>query len=225
MVRARDKMGYNGTSMKYFPSRTHAHQKGASSIELALLLPILLLCFLGLVQVIVFMQSSTATQYAAFMASRSFQVYGDRALKEIAYRKVQSYPYTHTDQHIVEASAEKRIFESLSWEQRRISQLDGQDFLQRVYLDGDDISYNHSQANTSAGAVRINYLGCTQGSTCDNAQGVETTYCAPIVFPGISFLFALSTQKDPCKVQQLGLSYSGLAITKGVSLGREPITP
>ncbi|MEZ4704644.1 MAG: TadE/TadG family type IV pilus assembly protein [Bdellovibrionota bacterium] len=199
--------------------------RGTSSIELALLLPILLLCFTAVVQIIIYIQSSTATQYAAFMAARSFQVYGNRTLKEIQYRKTQSYPYTHPDQTIVEASAEKRIFESLSWEQRRIRQADQKDFLLRAYFDGDDVSYNHPSALGVGGAVRVNFLGCAQGAGCPAGAGVETTYCVPIVFPGLSEIFSLVKKEYPCKVQQMGISYDGIAITKTVRLERMPITP
>ena len=92
---------------------------GQGTTELALLLPILFLMFFGFVQVVIFLQSSTMTQYASFIAARSFQVYGDRNLKSINYYKVTSPPYTNEGQAIAEAAAESVMFESLMWEQRQ----------------------------------------------------------------------------------------------------------
>lgn len=195
--------------------------KGQSALELALLLPVLFLLFFGAVQIIIYIQSSTATQYAAFVAARSFQVYGDRTLGEIQYRKVASYPKTNTQQTAVEAAAEMVIFESLLWENARIHRNSSIDLFNRVYEDGNDVTYNATNFS-SGGAVKVNLL-CSNPGGCEDGQGVEVTYCAPFVFPGTEILFSKVGKENPCKVERFGKSYGGLALSKKVLLGREPL--
>jgi Flp pilus assembly protein TadG len=97
--------GYN------YMMRQLKKNSGQGTTELALLLPVLFLMFFGAVQIIIFLQSSTMTQYASFVSARAFQVYGDRNLKSINYYKVASLPYTNDGQTIAEAAAESVIFE------------------------------------------------------------------------------------------------------------------
>ncbi len=195
---------------------------GQGTTELALLLPILFLMFFGAVQVIIFLQSSTMTQYASFVAARSFQVYGDRNLKSIHYPKVSSPPYTNEGQTIAEASAEAVIFESLMWEHRRIKVLNNANYLERVYEDGNNISYNSKPSEQSSGVVHVNFL-CGSSNGCDMGSGVEVQYCMPIVFPGVDYLFEAIKSKSPCTVTQNGRTYSGVAISQKTEFGREPV--
>ncbi len=203
--------------------RYRQHQKGVATLELALLFPILMLTFLSIVQLVIYMQSAIATQYASFMAARSYQVYGDRTLKDIGYRRVDTLPYTNEDQTIAEATAEKVLMESLLWEQRKIKVPSDLSFLNRYYEDGIDHQYEGNTSLTSDGAIRVNFLGCTQPGGCAKGLGTEVTYCLPIVFPGIDHLFASAKKDWPCKSTRFGEDYSGLAITYKTTLGREPI--
>src|SRR5258706_6838973 len=95
--------------------------QGTAMLELGMLCPILVALFLAIVQIVIYLQSSTATQYAAFMAARAYQVYCDKALGEIGYDHVREHPYTNRDQTIADAAAEKVIFDRLLWAHRRIS--------------------------------------------------------------------------------------------------------
>ncbi len=199
--------------------------KGASVVEFALLMPIIFLLFLAFTEIILFFQSASVTELAAFSAARSFQVYGDRDLGSIDYSHGQSSPYTNNQQSIAEASAEKVIFESLMWEHAKIK-LDGPDLLsnQRSYYDGNHVQYDGSSLSNTDGSVGINYIGC-RGQDCAQGTGVKVYYCLPIVFPGAKILFAGALKKYPCKGQSMGRSYQGIAIQRQAYLGREPVSP
>lgn len=194
---------------------------GQGTTELALLLPILFGLFLGAVQLIIFLQSLTMTQYASFMAARSFQVYGDRTLDSIGYQKISSPPYTNEGQSIVEATAEAILFESLMWEQKRVKILDPANYLHRVYQDANNTTYGSNQMETSTGAVHVNFL-CS-GENCEEGSGVDVTYCMPIVFPGIAFFFEAAKKDYPCKITQDGQTYSGVMVSHRTQFGREPV--
>lgn len=193
-------------------------------LELALLLPIIVTIFLSFVQIIIYLQSSTVTQYAASAAARAYQVYGARTLETIHYRRTRGAPFTNSQQTIVEAAAEKIIFESLLWERRKISLDSGVASanaaisLHRVYKDGNDLSINGGSDASSDGVVRVNLI--TNRSPFE--QGVRVTYCMPIVFPGLDTLFSLVKEKYPCHVHTLGSNYSGVAILREAYFGREP---
>lgn len=193
---------------------------GQATTELALLLPILFCLFFGAVQVIIYLQSATMTQYASYVAARSFQVYGNRNLGSINYRKVASAPFTNESQTIAEAAAETVMFESLMWEQRRIKVLDQVNYLNRVYEDGNNELQGGQFAQTSTGVVQVKFV--CDSSSCDSGAGVEVQYCMPIAFPGISYLFEAVKGEDPCKVTQDGRTYSGVAISHATYFGREP---
>ncbi|MCB1196848.1 MAG: TadE/TadG family type IV pilus assembly protein [Bdellovibrionota bacterium] len=195
---------------------------GQASLELALLFPLLFLLFFGGIQIIIYIQSATAVQYAAFSSARAFQVYGDRKLADIGYRKIASHPKTNADQTIAEAAAEMVIFESLMWEQSRIDQRSSLDIFNRVYEDGNDLSYNRGASYASGGAVKVN-LHCAHPGGCENGEGVTVTYCMPFVFPGVDLFFAAREKEYPCKVQRFGRSYNGVALSKSIFLGREPL--
>jgi len=198
--------------------------KGVASVELALAFPLIFLLFLALVQIIIYIQSSTATQYAAFAAARAFQVYGDRTLASIAYPHVQGLQMTNSEQSVAEAAAEKVIFESLLWENTRIHVEGNYMSLRRVYEDGTHHVYD-SQSVGGEGSVAVNFLGCGGREACDGGTGVEVRYCVPIVFPGAKALFGGSMRRWPCKATRRGRLVQGLSITKRVDLAREPLTP
>lgn len=202
--------------------RTKTFQSGQASLELALLLPLLFILFFGGIQVIIYIQSSSAVQYAAFSSARSFQVYGDRTLGDIGYRKLASHPKTNAEQTTAEATAEMIIFESLMWEQNRIDQRSSIDIFNRVYEDGNDVTYNQASSEASGGAVKVN-LHCSNPGGCENGEGVTVTYCAPFVLPGTDFLFAQTESEYPCKMQRFGRDYNGVALSKSILLGREPL--
>jgi len=193
---------------------------GQGTTELALLLPILFLMFFGAVQIIIFLQSSTMTQYASFVSARAFQVYGDRNLNSINYYKVASPPYTNPGQSIAEAAAEAVLFESLMWEQRRVKVLNNANYLIRVYEDGNNTGYGDGFSEQSTGVVHVNFL-CGSNS-CDSGSGVEVRYCMPIAFPGIDNFFEAVKGESPCTVTQGGRTYSGIAISQRTEFGREP---
>lgn len=195
---------------------------GQGTTELALLLPVLFLMFFGAVQIVIFLQSSTMTQYASFVSARAFQVYGDRNLQSIHYAKVASLPYTNPGQTIAEAAAESVIFESLMWEQRRVKVLDQSNYLRRVYEDGNNTMHSGGFAQSSTGVVQVNFL-CGSSQGCDEGSGVEVQYCMPIVFPGIDHFFETVKGESPCKVTQDGRTYSGVAISSKTQFGREPV--
>lgn len=195
---------------------------GQGTTELALLLPILFLMFFGFVQVVIFLQSSTMTQYASFVAARSFQVYGDRNIKSINYYKITSPPYTNEGQAIAEAAAEAVMFESLMWEQRRVKVLSDGNYLLRVYQDGNNTSYNGAFSQQSSGAVQVNFL-CGSSNGCDSGTGVEVQYCMPIAFPGIDKFFEAIKGESPCTITQGNRTYSGIAISQKTQFGREPV--
>lgn len=206
------------------PLRTQTSKKAQSTLEFALLLPVLFTMFVGSIQILVYIQSSVATQYAAFISARSFQVHGDRTLGDIGYRKVASSPKTNNQQTIAEAAAEMVIFESLMWEQSRIDVRSSVDRLDRVYEDGNDMVYSGFQSQSSGGAVKVS-LHCSNQNGCENGQGVTVSYCAPIVFPGARLLYAQAKREYPCTVSRAGRSYDGLMMSKTILMGREPMEP
>ena len=199
------------------------YRQGQGTTELALLLPALAALFFGAVQVVIFLQSSTMTQYASFVSARAFQVYGDRTLEEINYQKLASAPFTNKDQTIAEAAAEAVIFESLLWEQRRIDVQDTINFLNRVYEDGNNVTYSGFPVENTPGVVQVNFRCSSAG--CEDGTGVDVSYCMPIVFPGIEFFFEAVKEESPCETIQAGRSYSGVMITKRTEFGREPVEP
>jgi hypothetical protein len=189
-------------------------------VELAMLAPLLAILFFGMVQLVVLFQSSLVTQYGAFVAARSFQVYGRRTLDTISYPNVRDQPYTNSSQTIAEAAAEKVIFESLLWEHHRIEVAGGEEenSLRRFYKDGNDTSLNNVSGDPSQGAVRVNFL---ENYNTENEYGVEVTYCAPIRFPGTAIAFKASQKQQPCKNSR-GENYSGIPLVKKASFGIEP---
>lgn len=215
--------------MKLFLKRDlgrRTKSRGVATLELALLTPVLVLFSLGLVQLIIYLQSSTVTEYAAFAAARAFQVYGDRRLHEIDYPHVRELPFTNQDQTISEAAAEKVIFESLLWEHPNVVVDGGRFSLKRYYEDGIHHFYDDIGSSTSEGAIHVNFIGCKGGHGCpDGSGGVEVIYCLPMVFPGVDVLFSSVKKKWPCKVTSFGKEYSGVAISKAESLGRMTMEP
>jgi len=187
-------------------------ERGASTVEFGLLVPVLFTLFLAIVQITIYIQSSIATQYAAFLAARSYQVYGTKKLGEIGYKRVESEPYTNSDQTIIEAAAEKSIFESLLWENRKIKITKEPGIMDRVYLDGNDLSKDGVSESATEGNVRVNALH----------DGVHVTYCAPIFAPGLSNLFSLASQTYPCKTTRGGFGKAGLAVIRTAKFGLEP---
>jgi hypothetical protein len=199
--------------------RNRGRREGAqATLELSLLVPILFLLFLSLTQIVIYLQSSTATQYAAFAAARAYQVYGQRTLESINYPRVRSLPYTTGEQTIAEAVAEKIIFEGLMWEhQKSIDVQGGASSLDRYYKDGIDTSVDSTSTQQNEGAVRINFL---------KGRGAQITYCMPIMAPGIAKIFSLVKEKYPCKNSGAGRNYDGVAITQQALFGVEPeVTP
>lgn len=193
-------------------------------VELALVFPLLFLLFLSFTQIIIFLQSLTATEYAAFVAARSFQVYGDKTLGDIQYPHVTSSPFTNSQQTIAEAAAEKVIFESLVWENKRIKLQNTAEPLSRIYEDGNHATYHsNGGVGNAPGAVHVEFKGCAQGSACEGGLGVKVHYCLPIVFPFLETFFESSTKQWPCKGQALGRSYNGIAISREALLGRMPL--
>ena len=185
---------------------------GASTVEFGLLVPILFTLFLAIVQIILLVQSSIATQYAAFLSARAYQVYGTKKLGEIGYKHLRAEPYTNSDQTIVEAAAEKMIFESLAWENGKIHLIGESKNMDRVYLDGNDLARNGVHEAPTDGTVRVNAL----------PDGVAVTYCLPLFAPGLSKIFSLAIKKYPCKNTRTGFGGVGLAVVRTAQFGLEP---
>ena len=172
-------------------------------LELGLLTPVLFLLFLSLVQIVIYLQSSTVTQYAAFQAARAYQVYGSRTLSDI-----QTFSHIDGSQTIAEAAAEKVIFESLAWEHSKI-EVKGEPYsLERSYKDGNDLSINGVSATPSEGTVRVNLVDDHTG------QKAVVTYCMPIRVPGLEDMFHSLKEEYPCSNTRGSRSYSGIAIQK-----------
>ncbi|HLG18207.1 MAG TPA: TadE family protein [Bdellovibrionota bacterium] len=204
--------------MFQYSPRMRRAQSGAATLEVGMLVPILFLLFLGLVQIVIYLQSKTATQYAAFTAARAYQVYGDRTLKSVDYPHVREAPYTNDGQTIAEAAAEKVIFESLMWEHQNIdvaagSKKGGEPSLDRYYRDGNDLLKDGVSTVGSEGIVRVNLR---------TGLGAQVLYCLPIVFPGTEIFAGLAKKKYPCTVSRFGRHYSGIAIEEEALFGREP---
>jgi hypothetical protein len=212
---------------------TRKRENGTAVTELALLFPLLFAIFLGFVQVAIYMQSCSVVQYATFMAARAFQVYGDRQLGAIGYPHLLSAPKTNSEQTIAEAVAEKIIFESLVWERKKIFMPGTTLSLDRYYDDGNQAEYDGAGATASGsgGNVHVNFIGCKSpgDQICETGTALEVTYCLPIVFPGIDFLFEMSKKNNPdshgnpCKANRGNRPYTGIGITYRVTIDREPI--
>jgi Flp pilus assembly protein TadG len=192
--------------------RVPGRQRGTATLELALLVPILFLLFAGVVQLVIFLESSIAAQYAAFTAARAYQVYGTRTLESIGSKRLRSAPLTNAEQTIAEAAAEKVIFESLGWEYRNLEVAGGAYSFERAYRDGNDLSVNHVSSAPATGSVLLNVLA---------GQGVEVTYCMPIWSP-VGGLFDRVRKEAPCSPSRPGKSFHGVAITKAAGFGVEP---
>lgn len=195
---------------------------GVSTVEFALLVPLLFAAFAAIVQFVIYLQSSIVTNYASFAAARAFAVYGDRNLASIAYPYLRSEPFTNAQQTVAEAAAEKVVFESLLWEQRRLKVYGGQGSSERYYEDGNQAQYDGAGYANSAGAVQVNFIGCG-GESCETGTAVEVVYCMPIVFPGAKLFFSGAAREWPCKVSAFGRSYDGVAIAKKSYFPREPL--
>ena len=85
--------------------------------------------------------------------------------------------------------------------------------MDRYYNDGIDLGRDGVWHDQSQGTVRVNLL---------TNQGAQVTYCMPILFPGVDSLFALVKKEYPCHDSRIGRSYSGIAIVKKATFGREP---
>jgi len=188
-------------------------------VETALLMPILVTLFLAVMQLISYLQAATATQYAAFAAARAYQVYGKKTLGEMNYRRIREAPYTNRLQTIAEAAAEKVIFESLLWEHQNVVVGRGEQLplptetLDRYYRDGVDTLHDGRGTDATEGAVRVNFQAL---------QGVEVTYCMPVIVPALDSLFRLVKKTYGCKKTRSGRRYEGIAIRKVANFGREP---
>lgn len=188
------------------------------------MVPLLFIAFAGIVQLIIFLQSIIVTNYAAFAAGRAFHVYGNKKLSSIDYPHLREQPYTNKDQTISEAAAEKVIFESLLWENQRISM--GGDYRSndRYYQDGNQEQYDGQGISNTTGAVQVNFNGCQDDPDCKTGISLEVLYCMPVIFPGAELLFGSSKKKWPCKVNSFGKSYDGIGISKTSFFKREPLT-
>lgn len=198
-------------------SRTRSGgEEGVATLELAMLVPLLAILFGSIVQIVVYLQASTAAQYGAFVAARAYQVYGDRTLESIGYKRVgNSHEETNKEQTIAEAAAEKVIFESLLWENKNIRVEGGPASLDRYYKDGNDLIRNGvSSSSNNEGHVQVNLR---------EGQGADVTYCTPLLFPGIKTLFKLAQSNWPCTIRRLGNDVGGIAIKRKATFGREPL--
>lgn len=196
-----------------------------STVELALLTPVLFICFSGIVQLIIFLQSMIVANYASFAAGRAFHVYGDRTLESISYPYAGNDPYTDPKQTIAEAAAEKVMFESLLWEQSRIQVSGDARSQKRIYRDGAQALYDGARSSNQLGAVQINYKGCAGSKECERGTETEVLYCMPIVFLGADYLFSSAKKDWPCEVTAFGNTYKGIGIARSSFFRREPLEP
>ncbi len=201
--------------------------RGVTSLEMALLMPFVFLFLLFALQIAFIVVSHQLTQYAAYMAARSYLVYGPATLQTI------DYPYTAAklgsgggaglltrgSQSVAEATAEKILFESLPWEHHRITVTDENDwYMRRLYADGID----GGGASLNRGAVRVQF---GTDPVLHNVPGVELTYCMPVLFTGLDRFFSLWQSPNPCEqIRSIGLEKParGIPIQYAYYLGREP---
>ena len=201
-------------------SKTEKNNSGISSVEFALLVPISFGLFLSFIQLIIYLLSLISVEYAAFSAARSFRVYGDRTLGEIRTVNLRSEPYTNGNQVIAEAAAEKILFESLLWENKKIQAGNPDSPFGRTYSDGNQHFYQGSNVQSSSGNVYVEFIGCQKGANCASGTGVKVHYCLPIIFPSIDKVFSGVKESWPCTGKALGREFSGIAISKRIDLGR-----
>lgn len=146
-------------------------ESGQTMLETAMLLPWLFLIIFGIIEFTLYLYTRNVVNYAAYMAARSAVAYGERKLESIEYPVTGGGNETSSEQRIVEAMAEKIIFESLPWERRRIRQLEDPTaddyYRKRVYYD--------QRGNT--GGVRIEEINVT-----DKKASVKLLYCMPVHF-------------------------------------------
>jgi hypothetical protein len=220
--------------MRHLPLSSKHRQRGATALETALLIPFLFLFILYGLQIGFIFLSHQVTQYAAYMAARSYMVYGESGLSAI------DYPYsaqglgvgdeggllTSDRQSIAEAAAEKIIFESLPWEHTRIVVTDTNDwYMKRLYRDGVDASNS-----VNNGAVRVDF---GTDPAFHSFGGLRLTYCMPVLFPGLETFFtgnfsSLEDNANPCdnlrspSSSGFGDKVAAIPIQHAFYLGREP---
>lgn len=211
-------------------TRTIRGSSGVSSLETALLLPFMVLFILYAMQIAFVFVSHQIAQYAAFMAARSYQVYGAKTLDAIQYRYTASRLgvgnagglMTDGTQTIAEAAAEKIIFESLPWEHERITVVNDEDwYMERVYEDGPD-----ENTSVNGGGVRVDFV---TDPVTGKLPGVKLTYCMPVLFPGLTQFFNGWESPNPCANlrargdrSSLTATLTSVPIQQTFFLGREP---
>jgi len=207
---------------------------GVASLETALLIPFIFLFMLFAMQLGLILLSHQVTQYAAFMAARSHQVYGNKTLGAIKYpNSAESLNFgsqgdllTNDAQTTAEATAERILFESLPWEHDRITVTQGGDSIfKRLYRDGND-----TEDSVNNGSVRVTF---TNDPQFHSLAGVRVTYCMPVLFAGLDKFFSGNFSSEdgeanPCSNTR---GNNSLESTRGIStipisqaffLGREP---
>jgi len=166
-----------------------------------MILPWLFIIILGISEITFYLLSRNVVHYAAFMAARSALVNQEKTLSEI------NFPFgddSFKSKKIAEATAEKIIFESLPWENKRIKVQNSENPLSRSYFDNTDEN----------GAVRLKL------ATNDGKIEAEVLYCFPIHF-NLQTLFLSAKYKTFCSsvTSSDGTStYSGIPIIEKVAL-------
>jgi hypothetical protein len=225
------------TKMSISNHRWGRQQCGATALETAVLMPLIILFLLYAMQIGFVLLSHQVTQYAAYMAARSYLVYGEKTLNQIHYPYTAEKLgvgnsgglFTNGNQTTAEAAAEKIIFESLPWEHERIDVADEHDwYMKRLYKDGIDDS-----GSVNNGAVRVEF---TTDPAVHSYGGVKVTYCMPVLFPGLEPFFTGNFSADststavgnPCanlrneKNNTLTGVLNSIPIQHAFFLGREP---
>ena len=212
-----------------------ASARGVGSLETALLMPFIVLFLLFTLQIAFYLLSAQATQYASYMAARSYMVYGDSSLADIQYQNTSTAMgfgnagglLTDDSQTIVETVAERIVFESLPWERHRIIVVsDDEWYTKRVYLDGND-GQNSASNNGAVRADNVNRQVQVNSKTYQ-IEGVKVTYCMPTLFPGlVEFFTAIAPDDEPNTCLDLRPVGSekpppGVPISFESYLGREP---
>lgn len=215
---------------KQWLRQTGGRSKGVTATETALMIPVVFLFLIYAVQLGLYLVSHQVVQYAAYMAARSYLVYGRKTLGDIRYPYTASAVggmssgglKTNDRQSVAEATAEKIIFESLPWEHARIDVVNKNDwYMQRVYIDGVDEGRSASQN----GAVRVDF---NTNPAIFNLPGVKVTYCMPALFPFPTFegFFSKWGDDNPCTDMRPFKGFKtkvAIPVRYSYYLGREPV--
>ena len=170
-------------------------ESGVTTVETALILPWLFIIIFGITELTLYLYSRNVVHYAAYMAARSYIVLGERSLESIDH----TYGSTlYRSKSVAEVTAERIIFESLPWENKRITSHDDVNPVSRSYFD----------TRGAGGAVSVEL------SKSGGFGRAKVTYCMPIHFNLYKYFLHSDLQHQCSNVTSSDGSgtYSGIPI-------------